>query len=130
MSKRRKKAQEKILGEIQNQLKIKAKKLGVEDKFKDVDFEEMKVEGARKILDDLNLERANLEYELQVKNVLDKESTIKLEKINMYISKAMRVIERHEKMIEKLTGKTTKMHEAGKEAAKKIIENPKISISR
>jgi len=127
---KRQKAQVKILGEIEKQLSIKAKKLGIEERFGAVNFEEMKEESARKILDDLNAEKTNLEYELHMKGVLDKDSTIKLEKINMYITKAQRVIEKHEKNIEKLTGKATKARADALQAAKKLAPPPKISISR
>ena len=130
MAKKRQKAQEKILGEIEKQLSIKAKKLGIEDRFSTVNFEEMKEESAKSILDDLNAEKTNLEYELHMKGVLDKDSTIKLEKINMYIVKAQRVIEKHEKNIEKLTGKVTKARAQAQEAAKKIAPSSNISVSR
>ena len=108
MSKKRKKAQEKILSEIKGQLSIKAKKLGVEDQYSELNFEGLQKDAAKKILDDLNSEKSNLEYELYMKGILDKEGTIKLEKINTYINKAQRVISRHEKTLEKMTEKTTK----------------------
>lgn len=129
-SKKRKKAQERILGEIQTQLVIKAKKLGVEDKYSGVNFEEMKLDAAKKILDDLNAEKANLEYELYMKGVLDKESTIKLEKINTYITKAQRVIDKYQKHIAKIAAKTSPHKEKIKEAAKKLSHTPKISVHR
>jgi len=130
MGKRKKRAQEKILGEIKSQLTIKSKKLGIEDKFSELNFEEMKVEAAKSILDDLNSEKSNLEYELYMKGVLDKESTIKLEKIQTYISKAQRVIGKHEKALEKIAEKAAPNKEKAKEAVKKIAPPPKISISR
>ena len=130
MGKRKKRAQEKILGEIKSQLTIKSKKLGIEDKFSELNFEEMKVEAEKKILDDLNSEKANLEYELYMKGVLDKESTIKLEKIQTYITKAQRVIERHEKTLEKMAEKAAPNKEKAKEAVKKFTPTPRISVSR
>lgn len=129
-SPKRKKAQQKILSEIKNQLYIKAKKLGVEDRYSEQNFETMKAEAARKILDDLNAEKSNLEYELYMKGVLDKESTIKLEKIQTYINKANRVIEKYEKILSKMGEKRTKAAEKGKEAAKKLEITPKISVQR
>jgi len=129
-SKRRKKAQQRILSEIKSQLTIKSKKLGVEDKYSEINFETMKLDAARRILDDLNAERSNLEYELYMKGVLDKESTIKLEKIQTYINKAKRVIAKYEKTIGKIAEKATSHREKGKEAAKKLVPTPKISVHR
>jgi hypothetical protein len=130
MASKRKKAQEKILGEIKSQLTVKAKKLGIDERFSEVNFESMKVEAAKKILDDLNMEKTNLEYELYMKGTLDKESTIKLEKIHMYINKAKRVLERHEKTIEKIEQKKNPDKIKTQEAVKKLTETPKINISR
>ena len=130
MSKKRKRAQQKILGEIKSQLTIKAKKLGVEDKYSEVNFEAMKLDAARKILDDLNAEKSNLEYELYMKGVLDRESTIKLEKIQTYINRAQRVIDKYEKNIKKIADKAAPHREKGREAIKKITPTPKISVHR
>jgi len=130
MSKKRKKAQERILTEVQSQLKIKAKKLGVEDKYSTINFEGMKLDAAKKILDDLNSEKSNLEYELYMKGVLDKDSTIKLEKINTYINKANRVINKYEKNINKMEEKAAPHRKKAAEAIKKIFPTPRISIQK
>ena len=127
---KRKKAQQRILGEIKSQLYIKAKKLGVEDKYSEMDFESMKSEAAKKILDDLNAEKSNLEYELYMKGTLDKESTIKLEKVETYINRAKRVLEKYEKNIGRMEEKKSPHKEKAKEAVKKIIPSPRISVSR
>jgi len=129
-SKRRKKAQQKILSEIKSQLTIKSKKLGVEDRYSEINFETMKLDAARRILDDLNAEKMNLEYELYMKGVLDKESTIKLEKIQTYINKAKRVIAKYEKTIGKIAEKAAPHREKAKEAVKKLTPTPKISVHR
>ena len=129
-SKKRKKAQQRILSEIKGQLTIKAKKLNIEDRFSEINFEAMKMDAAKRMLDDLNSEKSNLEYELYMKGVLDKESTIKLEKIQTYINRAQRVIEKYEKHIEKMAEKAAPYREKGKEAAKKITPTPKISVHR
>ncbi len=127
---KRKKAQERILAEVQKQLTIRAKKLGAEDVVSPLNIERMKVEAAKKILDDLNAEKSNLEYELYMKGVLDKESTIKLEKVNTYINRANRVMEKYQKTIDKLTEKETSAKEKGREAVKKLPGTPKISVHR
>jgi hypothetical protein len=130
MAKKKKKAQEKILSEIKNQLTIKAKKLGIDEQFAGVNFEVMKLDAAKRILDDLNNEKSHLEYELYMKGSLDKESTIKLEKIATYINKAQRVIDRYSKTIEKSGAKVAQQQEKGRQAAEKMVETPKINISR
>jgi hypothetical protein len=127
---KRKKAQQKILNEVKSQLHIKAKKLGIDHSFADANFETMKMEAARRILDDLNSEKSNLEYELYMKGVLDKESTIKLEKIQTYINKAQRVIGKYEKVIDKFAEKAAPNREKAKEAVKKLNPPPKISVHR
>lgn len=127
---KRKKTQQKILHEIRSQLHIKARKLGVEDKYSEINFEAMKLDAAKRILDDLNAEKSNLEYELYMKGVLDKESTIKLEKIQTYINRAKRVIEKYEKTIGKMAEKAAPNKEKAKEAVKKIAPTPKISVNR
>lgn len=129
-SKKRKKAQQRILSEIKGQLHIKAKKLGIEDRFSELNFEAMKLDAAKRILDDLNSERSNLEYELFMKGKLDKESTIKLERIQTYINKAQRVINKYGKNIEKIAEKAAPHREKAKEAAKKLLPTPKISVHR
>ncbi len=129
-SNKRKKAQQRILSEVKSQLHIKAKKLGIEYNFSDLNFETMKLDAARRILDDLNSEKSNLEYELYMKGILDKESTIKLEKIQTYISKAQRVIGKYEKTIGKIAEKAAPNKEKTREAVKKITITPKISVHR
>jgi len=129
-SKKRKKTQQKILNEIKTQLHVKARKLGVEDRYSEINFEAMKLEAAKRILDDLKSEKTNLEYELYMKGILDKESKIKLEKIQTYINRAQRVIQRYEKNVEKMDTKASPNREKAKEAVKKITHTPRISVQR
>ena len=129
-SKKAKKTQQKILHEIRSQLHIKARKLGIDDRYSEMNFEGMKVDAAKRILDDLKSEKLNLEYELYMKGVLDKESTIKLEKIQTYISRAQRVIEKYEKTLGKMAAKAAPNREKAKEAAKKLAPTPRISVHR
>jgi hypothetical protein len=129
-TKKQKKAQQRILTEIKGQLHIKAKKLGIEDKYSELNFETMKQEAARKILDDLNSERLNLEYELFMKGKLDKESTIKLEKVQTYINKAKRAIDKYARNVKKIDEKAAPDREKAKAAAKKLAHTPRISVHR
>ena len=130
MSAKKKKAQQKILHELKSQLMTKAKKLGIEYDFTGINFDAMKIEAAKKILGDLLAEKSNLEYELYMKGVLDKESTIKLEKIKSYITKAQRIVDKYQKAIEKELAKKTPKKKEVKEALKKRKTTPRISISR
>lgn len=129
-TKKQKKAQQRILTEIRSQLHIKAKKLGIDDRFSELNFETMKMDAAKKILDDLNSERLNLEYELFMKGKLDKESTIKLEKIQTYINKAKRAMDKYVRNINKMAEKAAPNREKAKEAAKKLAHTPRISVHR
>lgn len=129
-TKKQKKAQQRILSEVKSQLHIKAKKLGIDDRFSDINFETMKIEAAKKILDDLNSERLNLEYELFMKGKLDRESTIKLEKIQTYINKAQRTIDKYGRNVTKMAEKASPNREKAKEAAKKLTPTPRISVHR
>jgi chromosome segregation ATPase len=88
------------------------------------------VESIRKIVDDLNAEKSNLEYELYMKGVLDRESTIKLEKIQSYISRAQKVIDKYGKNIHKMAEKAAPNREKAREAVKKLVPTPKISVHR
>lgn len=130
MSRKRKKAQQRILSEIKSQLTIKAKKLGIDDRYSGINFDTMKLEAAHRIHDDLNMEKLHLNYELRMKGTLDKESTIKLEKINTYLNKAQRVIQKYESHIERVAEMTGVPKEKVKAAVKKLTPTPKISIQR
>jgi len=130
MSKKRKQAQERILHELKSQLMLKAKKLGIDHEFSNINMTIMEKEAAEKILSELLAEKSNLEYELYMKGVLDKESTIKLEKIKSYINKAERIIEKYQKALDKEFDKKTPKKAEVKEALKKRTISPKISTQR
>ncbi len=49
-TKKQKKAQQRILTEIKGQLHIKAKKLGIDDRFSELNFESMKMDAAKRSL--------------------------------------------------------------------------------
>jgi hypothetical protein len=129
-TKKQKKAQQRILTEVRSQLHIKARKLGIDDRFSEINFESMKMDAAKKILDDLNAERLNLEYELFMKGKLDRESTIKLEKVQTYINKAQRAIDKEGRNVSKLAEKAAPNKEKAKEAAKRFTHTPRISVHR
>lgn len=103
--KKRKKAQNKLINELKNQILIQAELLGVRDRFTPVYLEELKVDAARKILSEFYTERANLEYELNMLGSQKKDVLIKLERLNAYIIKAEGLSARHSRQIESLLEK-------------------------
>ena len=127
---RRKNAQKRILSEIQNQLMLKAKNLGVEHLYSPIRLEDMKLQEARKIMGDLLAERTNLQYERSLTGQTNKESIIKLEKIEAYINKCQRVIDSYERNIERMLGRNVSDPKKTKNALKKFDLTPTISSTR
>lgn len=127
---KRKNSQKKILAEIQNQLILKAKKLGVDHLYSPLKMEEMRLDAAKRIMGDLLAEKANLEYERSLTGDLNKDSIIKLEKIKAYMNKAERVIEKHQKSIEKMLDKNVGNRHKTKAALKKHDIQPSVSVTR
>jgi hypothetical protein len=103
--KRKKKAQNKLITELKNQILIQAELLGVRDRFTPVFLAELKVDAARKILSEFYTERSNLEYELNMLGSQKKDVLIKLERLNAYIIKAEALTARHARQIEDLIEK-------------------------
>jgi hypothetical protein len=127
---KKKNSQKRILAEIQNQLMIKAKKLGVDHLYTPLRLEEMKLEAAKRIMGDLLAEKTNLEYERSLTGEQNKDSIIKLEKITAYINKALRVIDKHEKNIERMLAKTVGDPHKTKNALKRHDLVPSVSTTR
>ena len=101
VSMKRKNSQKKILNEIKTQLVLQAERWGRQDYYTPIVLEEMGLEQSRKILADLLSERANLEYELHLLGSDKHELLIKLERLEAYVKRARKVIERHQKNIHK-----------------------------
>jgi hypothetical protein len=100
-----KKAQNKLINELKNQILVQAELLGVRDRFTPVVLAELKVDAARKILSEFYAERSNLEYELNMLGSQKKDLLIKLERLNAYIIKAEAITSRHARQIEDLIEK-------------------------
>lgn len=64
-SKKKMRSQNKVMGEIRNQLMIQAKNLGIENRYTRERVLELKLAQCRKILDKFMDEKNNLEYQLQ-----------------------------------------------------------------
>ena len=115
MSKKKSK-QKKIINELKKQLLIQAERLGIRDDYNPLNLEEMKLGSIKKILGDLYMERANLEYELNMLGTKKKEVLIKLERLNAYIHKGVSLHGRHiakfEDLIEKGMGDLKKTRRA------------------
>jgi len=102
---KKKNAQKKVMNELKNQLLVQAERLGIKDDYNPIAMEEMKLDSIRKILGDLYMERANLEYELNMSGTDKKEALIKLERLSRYIHKAEALIKRHTRKFEDLIEK-------------------------
>lgn len=105
---RKKKAQLRILGEIRKQLILQAERWGKKDYYTPSKLEEIELDQCHKIKGELLSEKSNLEYEMHMLDSDKKEVLIKLERLNQYLKRADRVVNRHEKnivrIIEKLIG--------------------------
>jgi len=103
-----KNGQKKIINELKNQLFVQAERLGIREDYSPVFLEELKLDSVGKILTEFYMERANLEYELNMLGSHKKELLIKLERLNAYIRKGVGVQQKHalgyEKLIEKGMG--------------------------
>jgi hypothetical protein len=92
---RKKNTQKKLVNELKNQLMIQAERLGIKEDYSLLFMEELKLDSVKKILTEFYMERANLEYEMQLAGSAKKEIMIKLEKLNAYIRKAVGVQNKH-----------------------------------
>lgn len=106
MSRKSKKAQKLVLDEIQKQLILQAERWGRADHYTPIKLEEMEVEQCYKILGDLYAEKANLEYELHILGTDKHEVLIKIERLNVYIKRALSIVQKHENKIRKIIGKS------------------------
>lgn len=109
-------SQKKLINELKNQLLIQAERLGIREQYTPAVMEEMKIDSIRKILTEFYMERANLEYELNMLGSNKKEILIKLERLNSYIRKAESLREKHYvsfgKLLEKGMGDIAKTKKA------------------
>jgi len=102
---KKKNAQRKLINELKNQVLIQAERLGVRDRYTPLVLEEMKLDALRKILTEFYMEKANLEYEMNILGSNKKEILIKLERLHAYIRKAEGLREKHLKNFNKLLEK-------------------------
>jgi len=98
---KRKRAQAKLLDEIKDQLVLQADRWGKKGHYDRVRLEEMVLEQCHRVAGDLMSEKANLEYELYLLDSNKRDLLIKMERLQYYIGKASRVIDKHEQNIKK-----------------------------
>jgi hypothetical protein len=103
---KKKNSQKKIINELKNQILIQAERLGIRELYTPAVMAELKVDSARKILNDFYAERSNLEYELNMLGSQKQEVLIKLERLNYYIRKAEGLREKNSKQLDNLLEKT------------------------
>jgi len=128
MSGKRKKGQVRILHEIRDQLILQADRWGRKDYYTPLKLEEMELEQCRKIRGELLAEKANLEYEMSMLGTDKKEVLVKIERLGIYIKKADRVMESHERNILKALQKRIGDKKEIKRAEKSIRSEPLISV--
>lgn len=128
MSSKSKKAQNRILTEIRDQLVLQAERWGRTDHYTPLKLEEIELEQCRKIRSDLLAEKSNLEYEMNMLGTDKREVLIKIERLDSYIKKADRVIESHERRIERMLDKLIGDRKAVKRAHAYIDKASAISV--
>lgn len=124
MANRQKKAQNKVLNEVLKQLVLQAERWGRKDYYTQEKIEEMVMEQCYVVKGELLAERANLEYELSSLDSNKKESLIKLERLQSYLSRADRVINQHKRMLFNFLGKKLGDQKQLKKAINLIEDTP------
>ena len=98
---KRKNARLKLLNEIRDQLVLQAERWEKKGYYTPLRLEEITLEQCRKVAGDLLSEKANLGYELHLLDSNKRDLLIKMERLQSYVKRAYRVIEKHEKSIRK-----------------------------
>ena len=120
MSRKKNSSQKRVIGELKNQLIIQADRLGIKNDYNPLSMEELKLGSISKIMSDLYMEKANLEYELNSIGSDKKELLIKLERLNCYIRKGISLRERHNGRFEELIEKGMGDIELTRKALRKV----------
>ncbi|MBU0573505.1 MAG: hypothetical protein KKH83_03395, partial [Candidatus Margulisbacteria bacterium] len=128
MARKKNKGKFKVLEEIKNQLILQAERWGKKDHYTPLRLQEMELAACRKIKGDFLAEKANLEYEMQMLGTDKKEVLIKIEKLNMYISKSDFVIEQYQRKIERMLEKLCGDKKEVDRALKRVRESHKVSV--
>jgi len=124
-SKKQAKRQMAVLNEIRKQLTLQAKAWGKE--YTPLDFEEMELDAARKIKGDFLAEKSNLEYEMSLLGTNKQESLIKIQKLEVYISRVDTVVSQHARSIAKMIEAPIGDKKLVAKAVSKIGNRPSVS---
>lgn len=111
MAGKQQKSQLKVINEIKNQLLIQAEILGMRHEYDGMAMEEMRLDAAHKILSSFYMEKANLEYERDFLGSSSKENAGKLYKLEGYLAKAHRFIDRARGQLEKILERSKNQQE-------------------
>ncbi len=116
MSNKKVKAQMRIFKELEDQLLIQAERVGVREDYSPMHMREIEYDALKKHLIAFYQERLNLEYEMQMLGTDKKEILIKLERLEVYIGRAERMLQLYDKemakILERLTPEKDKVEKA------------------
>jgi predicted nuclease with TOPRIM domain len=124
MSNKKVKAQMRIFKELEDQLLIQAERVGVREDYSPMHMREVESDALQKHLIAFYQERLNLEYEMQMLGTDKKEVLIKLERLEVYISRAERMAQMYEKEMAKLLERLT----PDKEKVEKAIAARSVAV--
>lgn len=127
-SNNRKKSRLKLLNEIRDQLILQAERWGKRDYYSAFKLMEIELDQARNIQGELMSERSNLLYELHILGSDKQELLIKLERLEMYLKRAAKVIDRQEKYLVKSIEKIIKQKDELKTLLAKMRPENNISV--
>lgn len=119
MSRKKLKAQQRIFKELEKQLLTQAERLGVKEDYPPLRLKEIEYEAVRKHLLSFYMERANLDYEMQMLGTNKKETLIKMERLGVYIKRAERMKRQYEEKIQKMLDKLLPNKEEVEKATRK-----------
>ncbi|MBU0686571.1 MAG: hypothetical protein KKB81_01775 [Candidatus Margulisbacteria bacterium] len=123
------KAELKVTNELLSQLILRAENLtGNKGYYSPLKLEEMALDACREIISDLLIEKANLEYELHSLGTDKKEASIKIERVNAYISRAENAKKQHILKIKKILGKQIGDEDELALAVARIEQKPTVSV--
>jgi hypothetical protein len=124
-----KKAATKAIHELLTQLILKAEKWGANGYYTPLKLEEMRVDAHQRLIDELSIEKANLEYEMHSVGTNKREALIKIERINTYITRAQRGKQQHiEKIRKVLAAKIGDKKQLALAMAKVEESRPRVSV--
>ena len=114
--------------EIMDQLLLQAERWGKGGFYTPLKLEEMQLEECRKIRGEFMVEKANLDYEMNMLGSNKKEVLIKIERLESYVKRLDREIELHEKSITRMLDRLIGDKKAIKKAEALVKTKSTISV--